>query len=180
MKIFTCVIFTLLTFNSICNAQSIICLSNDKLIIRNKKCKKSEQLGQITNLAASIKATGALAGPKGETGPQGAQGIQGPQGAQGNSGTNGTNAISGRQILTNSSSVSIAVGNTDSVFAICPTPKIALGGSCASSNSSSNIVLQSSSVADSFGSFYGCTFKNVSGSTASTTLTASVVCANAS
>ena len=152
----------------LCSAEGVVCLSKDKLlVIRGKKCRKSDQIASIENLSLN-----SVQGPKGETGPQGPKGETGETGSQGVSGTNG---VSSRTLEETSTSVSVAANSSSANFVTCSGVKKPLGGGCESSNS--NLVVYYSQPGDtqSFFSWF-CGFKNITGSTVNATITAHAVC----
>jgi hypothetical protein len=73
-------------------------------------------------------------GPQGVAGPQGPMGPQGPVGPQGPQGIPGD--ISGRELVSNSQSLTLAKNSTALVTALCPGTKVPVGGGGSTTNPS--------------------------------------------
>jgi len=101
---------------------SLVCVDKaGAVVVRLKRCKKTETRFSINGLSTLITTTGAQGiagpqGPKGDQGPQGIQGIQGAPGAKGDSGAPGTPGANGAdgalRIFGDGSAGSVAINSS--------------------------------------------------------------------
>jgi hypothetical protein len=114
-----------------------------------------------------------IKGEKGDTGAQRVQGIPGIQGEQGTQGIQGPpGGISGREVITNPLTLTVAKATNQPVFADCPAGKVAIGGGSATSNPSLAVI---SSLPTS-ATRWTVVFRNTANNNQTGTMTATAVC----